>query len=148
MAIRNDTASPWKRLGNSRLPVSTSSRPRQAKEDTAGEAQLTYSCQRARLHAIPARCSTFAVSKRIFVARLFRGCFVLSTLTPAAGFLSAWCVRFRSRHFDSRNSAHARAENALVSGVTNAANAYSCRAETDFSAPSRADHLSASGSLR
>ena len=54
------------------------------------EAQSTNSCQRARLGALLARCSSF--SELIFVARLFRGCFVLSSLTPAVGFPSAWRV--------------------------------------------------------
>ena len=101
VVIRNDTTSPRRRSWNSRRPVSTSFRPERAKEDTAGEAQLTYSCRHARLRAIPARCSIFAVSERTFVARLFRRCFVLSSLTPAVGFLSAWRVRFRSRQLDS-----------------------------------------------
>ena len=48
-----------------------------------------------------ARCCTFAVSERIFVARLFRRCFVLSFITSAIGFLSALHIRFRSRHLDS-----------------------------------------------
>ena len=41
-------------------------------------AQLTFSCQRARFRALPARCSTLAVSEQIFVACLLRGWFVLS----------------------------------------------------------------------
>ena len=70
---------------------------------------------------------TFTVSVRIFVVRFLRGCSVLRSLTPANGFVSAWRVRVWSRHLDSRNRAHAGAENALASG---AANAYSCQAET------------------
>ena len=66
VVIRNGTASPRRRSGKSRRPVSKGFRPERAKEDTAGEAQLTYSCRRARLCALPARCSTFAVSERIF----------------------------------------------------------------------------------
>ena len=107
----------------------------------------------AMISLVPARAfprdsgalRTFAVTIRIFVARFLRRCSVLISLTPAVGFLSAWRVRFRSRNLDSRNRAHARAENALASG---AANAYSCRAETHFSAPSRAGLLLVSGSLR
>ena len=94
----NDTASPRKRSGNSRRPVSTSFRPERAKDDTAEAAQLTYSCRRARLCALPARCNISAVSELIFVAHLFRGRFVLSFLTPAVEFLSAWRIRFRSRY--------------------------------------------------
>ena len=101
VVIRSDTATHWRRSGKSRRPVSTSFRPERAKENTAGEAQLTNSCRRARLGALPARCSIFAVSELIFVPRIFRGCFVLSSLIPAVGFLSAWRVRFRSRYFDS-----------------------------------------------
>ena len=71
----------------------------------------------------------FAVSKLIFIARLLRKCFVLRSLIPAVGFLSARRVRFRSRYFDSWNRPHTGAENALAGG---AANAYSCRVETHF----------------
>ena len=70
---------------------------------------------------------TFAFSERIFVARLFRGCFVLSSLTPAVGFSSVWRVRFRSRFFDSWNRPRARAENVLASGAGNNYRADSCR---------------------
>jgi hypothetical protein len=55
--IRNDTAAPRRRFWNSRRLVSTSFRPERAKEDAAGEAQLFYSCRRARFRAIPARCA-------------------------------------------------------------------------------------------
>ena len=55
--IRNDTAAPRRRFWNSRRLVSTSFRPERAKEDTAGKAQLFYSCRRARFRAIPARCA-------------------------------------------------------------------------------------------
>ena len=88
---RNDTAAPRRRSGKSRRPFSTSFRPERAKEDTAGEAQLTNSCRRAHLGALPARCNTFAVSEPIFVARPFRGCFVLNSLNPAVGFLDLAC---------------------------------------------------------
>ena len=81
-------------------------------------------CRRARLGALPPRCNTCAVSELIFVAHLFRGCFVLKSLTPAVGFSSAWRVHFRSRYLGSRNRPPARAENVLASG---AANADSCR---------------------
>ena len=88
--IRNHTATHRRPSGKSWRPVSTNSRSERTKENTAGETQLTYSCRRARLGALPARCNTFAVSDLIFVARLLRRCFVLSSLTPAARFLSAW----------------------------------------------------------
>ena len=61
VVIRNDIAMRRKRSGKSRRPVSTSFRPERAKEDTAGEAQLTFSCRRARLCALPARCSIFSL---------------------------------------------------------------------------------------
>ena len=63
--IRNYTATYRRRSGESRNPVWTNFRPERAKEDTAGEEQLTYSCRRARLGALPARCNTFAVSELI-----------------------------------------------------------------------------------
>ena len=100
VVIRNDTATPRRRSRNSRRPVSTCFRPERAKEDTAGEAQLFYSCRRAFPRA-SGTVRTFAVSVRIFVARFLRGCSVLNSLTPAVGFLSAWRVRFRSRHLGS-----------------------------------------------
>ena len=59
---------------------------------------------------------TFAFSERIFVARLFRGCFVLSSLTPAVGFSSIWRVRFRSRFSDSWKPPRAGTENVLSEG--------------------------------
>ena len=147
VVIRNDTATHRRLSGKSWRLVSTSCRPERAKEDTAGEAQLTNLCRRVRFGALPARCSSFAVSVLIFVTRLFRGCFVLSSLTPAVQFSSIWRVRFRSRCLDSWNRPHARAENVLACG---AANAYSCRAATHFTAPSRAGRPSGpvSGSLR
>ena len=43
----------------------------------------------------------FAVSVSIFVAHFLRRCSVQSYQTPAIRFLSAWRVRFRSRHPDS-----------------------------------------------
>ena len=50
---------------------------------------------------------TFAVSERIFVARFLSGNSVESSLAPAVRFVSAWRVRFRSRHLDSRHRTHA-----------------------------------------
>ena len=75
---------------------------------------MDNSCRRAHLGALPSRCNNLVISELIFVARLFHGCFVLSFLTPAVGFSSAWRVRFRSRYFDSRKRPHARAESVLA----------------------------------
>ena len=99
--IRNDTVAPRREFWNSRRLVSTSFRPKQAKEDTVGEAQLFYLCRLARFRAIPGTLRTFTVMFRIFVTRFLRGCSVLRSLTPAVGFVSARRSCFRSRHFDS-----------------------------------------------
>ena len=72
-----------KRLRNLRSPVSTSLCTEQAKENTAWEAQLCYSCPARAFLRDSGALRTFAVSVRIFVARFLRGCSVLSSLTPA-----------------------------------------------------------------
>ena len=57
------------------------------RKSTRQETQLFYLCRRALFRAFGA-LRTFAVSTRIFVARFLRKCSVLSSLTPAIGFLS------------------------------------------------------------
>ena len=133
VVIRNDSATHRRRSGKSRRPVSTNFRPEQAKEDTAGEAQLTNSCRRARLGALPARCGSCRLRAdfcRPSFPRVLR-----SEFSDSRGWILlglACPIPFSTPRFVKP---HARAENVLAS---DAANAYPCRAEALYTAPSRA----------
>ena len=94
--MRKHTASPRKRSGNSRRPVSTNFRPERAKDETAEQAQWAYSYRRAFVRASGALQYFYRLGAD-FSRRLFRGRFVLSFLTPAVELLSAEHVCFRSR---------------------------------------------------
>ena len=140
--IRNNTAALRRRLENSRRLVSTTFCPERAKEDTAGEARLFYSCRRACFRAIPARCallpSRFGSLSPVFSAgdpfsvRLPR---LDSSRHGVYVFGLGASIRETARTLERKTLSRA------------AANAYSCRAETYLERRRRAPAISSCSTL-